>query len=289
MKLLSLIFILTLGLTSTSCTGEVQSQTAATPTVPPESSSAEKPVRKDVPYVPTSIETVHEMLRLAQVSDDDVVYDLGSGDGRIVITAARDYGARGVGIEIDPERISEANANAREAKVTDRVRFIQGDLFSADLSDATAVTLYLLPSVNVRLRPKLLAELPAGTPVVSHDFDMAEWEPDEHVEVGYDDLYLWIIPAEVDGDWKLLDGNGTTELKLKQEFQTFRGTATRDGRTLHVRNGRISGEDVSFEIAAADDPALPPIARYTGRVQGDQIEGSVAAGEAAGAAWRARR
>ena len=121
-------------------------------------------LKKDVPYVPTPPETVAKMLELADVSRDDVVYDLGSGDGRIVIAAAKDRGARGVGIDIDPTRIEEANENAKNAGVTDRVRFIQGDLFHADLSEATAVTLYLLRSVNLKLRPKLLADLPPGTP-----------------------------------------------------------------------------------------------------------------------------
>jgi hypothetical protein len=156
-------------------------------------------VRKDVPYVPTPYATVDEMLRMARISSKDLLYDLGSGDGRIVITAAKDHGARGIGIDIDPQRISEANENAEAAGVTDRVRFVQGDLFQTNLSEATAVTLYLLRSVNLRLRPKLLEELRPGTPVVSHDFDMGEWAPDEEKRVGGDQLYLWIIPARIDG------------------------------------------------------------------------------------------
>jgi SAM-dependent methyltransferase len=151
----------------------------------------------DVVYVPTPYEVVEKMLELANVSENDVVYDLGSGDGRIPIMAAEEYGARGVGIEIDPERIQEARQNATEAGVTDEVKFIQQDLFETDFSDATVVTLYLLPKLNTKLRPKLLRELEPGTPVVSHDFDMGEWEPKRVVEVGGSTVYLWIVPEEI--------------------------------------------------------------------------------------------
>lgn len=151
----------------------------------------------DVPYVPTPHPVVDQMLEMANVDSSDVVYDLGSGDGRIVIRAARKYGARGVGIEIDPERIKEARKNAKEASVTDRVEFRQGDLFEADISEATAVTLYLLPSVNLKLRPKLFEELEPGTPVVSHDFDMGEWRPEKTVEVNGDTVYRWTIPEDI--------------------------------------------------------------------------------------------
>ena len=151
----------------------------------------------DVPYVPTPQRVVDRMLELAEVSEDDVVYDLGSGDGRIVITAARDYGARGVGIEIDSALVREARANADSAGVADRVEFRQGDLFEADLSEATAVTLYLLPSVNLKLRPKLLRELAPGTPIVSHDFDMDDWEPEQTVQEGSSTIYFWRVPEEI--------------------------------------------------------------------------------------------
>jgi len=140
---------------------------------------------------------VDRMLELAEVSGDDVVYDLGSGDGRIVIRAAERFGARGVGIEIDSALVQEARQNAEEAGVADRVTFQQGDLFEADISEATVVTLYLLPTVNLRLRPKLFEELAPGTRVVSHDFDMDEWEHEERVEVGNDAVFRWTIPDEV--------------------------------------------------------------------------------------------
>lgn len=156
-----------------------------------------RPTESDVPYVPTPEPVVDRMLELADVGPDDVVYDLGSGDGRIVIRAARKYGARGVGIEIDPELVKEARQNAKNAGVSDLVEFRQGDLFKADFSDATAVTLYLLPSVNQKLRPMLFEQLAPGTPVVSHDFDMGKWSPERTVDVSGDTIYRWTIPEEV--------------------------------------------------------------------------------------------
>lgn len=156
-----------------------------------------QPQESDVPYVPTPEPVVDRMLDMADVDETDVVYDLGSGDGRIVIRAARKYGARGVGIEIDPKRVEEARQNAKDAGVSNLVEFRQGDLFEADFSDATAVTLYLLPSVNQELRPRLFEQLAPGTPVVSHDFDMGKWTPERSVELNGDTIYRWTIPEEV--------------------------------------------------------------------------------------------
>lgn len=147
----------------------------------------------DVPYVPTSQEVVDAMLKLGKVAKDDVLYDLGCGDGRIVVTAAKRYGTTGTGVDIDPQRIEEANANAKEANVADKVKFVEGNLFDVDLSDATVVTLYLLPSVNLKLRPKLL-QLKPGTRIVSHAFDMDDWKPDQTVQVGGSTIYLWTVP-----------------------------------------------------------------------------------------------
>ncbi|VEP16840.1 Methyltransferase type 11 [Hyella patelloides LEGE 07179] len=152
----------------------------------------------DVLYIPTPQEVVDEMLKLAQVNKDDVIYDLGSGDGRIPITAAQRYGSRGIGIDISPERIQEANENAREAGVTDRVEFLQQDLFASDFTEATVVTLYLLPELNLRLRPQLLKQLKPGTRIVSHAFDMGDWEPERVVLAGEGStIYLWIVPEEI--------------------------------------------------------------------------------------------
>jgi SAM-dependent methyltransferase len=155
---------------------------------------AQQQQKKDVPYVPTPQTVVDKMLEIAAVTKDDVVYDLGSGDGRIIITAAKKYGARGVGVDIDPERVKEAKANALQAGVADRVKFIEQDLFKTDLKEASVVTLYLLPEVNLRLRPKLWRELKPGTRVVSHAFDMGDWIPEKTVQVEGRTIYYWITP-----------------------------------------------------------------------------------------------
>ncbi len=154
---------------------------------------APDPDRKpDVIYVPTPPEVVDAMLRLAKVTKNDVVYDLGSGDGRIVITAAQKYGARGIGFDIDPQRISEANANLQQAGVGDRVKFVQADLFQQDLSEATVITLYLLPSLNLKLRP-MLWKLKPGTRIVSHSFDMGDWAPEATENVNGRPIYFWTV------------------------------------------------------------------------------------------------
>ena len=150
----------------------------------------------DVIFVPTPNDVVDKMLEMAKVTAKDVVYDLGCGDGRIVITAAQKYGARAVGIDIDPKRIAEATANAKAAKVTGKVRFIEGDLFEADISEATVVTLYLLTRLNEKLKPKLLNDLKPGTRVVSHAFDMGDWAPEQKAQVASSTVYLWRIPPK---------------------------------------------------------------------------------------------
>jgi tRNA G37 N-methylase Trm5 len=152
----------------------------------------------EVPYVPTDDKIVEQMLAVANVGKNDVLYDLGSGDGRIVITAAKKFGTRGVGVDIDPVRVKEANENAARAGVTDRVRFAQQDLFDTDIREATVVTLYLLPEVNLRLRPKLLKELKPGTRVVSHNYDMGDWAPLKTIIVNLPEtshtVYYWVVP-----------------------------------------------------------------------------------------------
>ncbi len=229
----------------------------------------------DVPYVPTPYAVVDEMLRLANLGKDDVLYDLGSGDGRIVITAAKQYGARGVGIDLDPRRIAESEANARRAGVAGRVRFIQGDLFKADLSQASAVTLYLLSSVNERLRPKLLKELRPGTPVISHTFAMGEWEPDKTVKVNGHNVFLWIIPAHAEGTWDFTAESGVAVqrfvLSFSQTFQKVTGTAYIDGRQLPVEEGRIMGDRVVFSIPSPTK-GVTAIWNFIGRIDGDAMQ-----------------
>jgi len=186
---------------ATATTAENTTAAAAAPAATAElipTPSASPRRQLDVPYVPTHQEVVDEMLRMAEVKGGDVLYDLGSGDGRIPITAAKRYGTRGVGIDINPERITEANANAQKAGVTDKVRFIEGDLFKEDFSEATVVTLYLLPDVNLKLRPKLEAMRP-GTRIVSHNYGIGDWEPERTKQVTTPDksthyLYFWRVP-----------------------------------------------------------------------------------------------
>jgi len=151
--------------------------------------------RRDVPYVPSPNPVVEGMLKLAGVTAADTVYDLGCGDGRIVIAAAKTYGAKGVGVDIDPERIQEARENAKKANVEDKVRFEENDLFKADIGKASVVTLYLLPDVNQRLRPKLLKDLKPGTRIVSHSFDMGDWKPERDEMIEGRHIYLWTVPA----------------------------------------------------------------------------------------------
>jgi len=154
-------------------------------------------IQVEVPFVRSPKKVVVRMLEIADVGPDDVLYDLGSGDGRIPITAARRFGARGVGIEIRPDLVKKARRRAEIAGVADRVEFRQGDLFEANISEASVVTLYLLPDVNTRLRPRLLEQLAPGTRVVSHGFDMDAWKPDEVAEVGETRIYLWTVPEEI--------------------------------------------------------------------------------------------
>jgi hypothetical protein len=189
--LASITSLVAIGCTYQRDFAQAPSNAQTAPTAPNTQTPEREP---DVVYVPTPPEVVEGMLELANVSGDDVLYDLGSGDGRIPVTAAQKYGTRGIGIDIDPQRIQEANENAKNAGVTDKVEFRQQDLFQTDFSKATVVTLYLLPELNVKLRPKLLQELQPGTRIVSHAFDMGEWKPERTVQIDGKTIYLWIVP-----------------------------------------------------------------------------------------------
>jgi SAM-dependent methyltransferase len=225
----------------------------------------------DVMFVPTNIDVALGMLRLAGVGDSDVVYDLGSGDGRLVIAAAKRYGARGVGIDIDPSLVAEAARNADTAGVTGRVSFRKADLFQTPLGDATVVTLYLTPMLNLRLRPKLLEELRPGARVVSNNFDMGEWEPDSMIVVkgvamANTPVRMWVIPADVSGIWRITaEGLPTVQVRLRQAFQR----ASNHGIGLHA-NGRIRGDSLVLTIWSAKRPI-----RYVGRVNHGRAAGIV--------------
>ncbi len=239
-----------------------------------------------VPYVPTPQEVVERMLEIAKVSSKDYLIDLGSGDGRIVITAAQKYGTRGFGVDLNPQRIVEANENARQEKVTDKVAFYQRDLFATDLSPATVITMYLLPRVNLELRPKLL-ELKPGTRLVSHDFSMDDWKADVHVAVdakekygghgGKSDIYFWVVPAKVGGAWRWqLQVAGKPvdyEVSLTQKFQEFAGEARVGGRNAKLLNAKLRGAEISFRFTA-DVNGAPVRHEFTGRVENDAITGT---------------
>jgi hypothetical protein len=240
----------------------------------------------DVPYVPTPQNVVEKMLEMAKVGPADYLIDLGSGDGRIVITAARKYGARGFGVDLNPVRIDEANENARKAGVTDKVAFYQRNLFDTDLSQATVITMYLLPRVNLELRPRLL-ELKPGTRLVSHDFSMDDWKPDAHVRIdakdkyggsgGTSDIYFWVVPAKVAGGWQWqlpLRGRSVAyEITLEQKFQVVSGTARVGGRSVRLQNPRLHGDEIRFSFSAEIDGS-PVRHEFSGRVDGGVISGT---------------
>ena len=208
----------------------------------------------DVPFVTTPDNVTLAMLELAQAGPGDVVIDLGSGDGRIPILAARRFGAEGIGVEIVPDLVRRSQENARRAKVAERTRFLEQDLYATDLSPATVVTMYLLPAVNLQLRPRLLALKP-GTRIVSHDWDMGDWLPDRSITVDAPDkpigrekrsrLHLWLVPAAVEGRW-CAPGSVLT---LRQQFQVVEGTASEDvpGATSRRLQGRLEGDTLRFD------------------------------------------
>jgi SAM-dependent methyltransferase len=233
---------------------------------------------KDVIWVPTPDHAVDRMLALARVGPQDLVVDLGSGDGRIPIVAAKRFGARGLGIEYSPDLVAVSRRNARAEGVADRVRFVQADFFAADFRDATVVALYLLPTLNVRLRPQLL-DLKPGTRIVSHVFHMGDWAPDETLKVGASELFLWRVPAKVDGRWRVTAAGGAPfELALEQRFQQVSGRALVGGGSFPLRAAQLSGDEIRF--AYADARAVQQA--FVGRVTGPRME-------SADGAWSAVR
>ena len=227
---------------------------------------------KDVVWVPTPDALVERMLDLAKVTSSDYVIDLGSGDGRTVIAAAK-RGARAHGIEYNEDMVALAIDAARRAGLSDRATFEKADLFQSDFSKASVITMFLLSQINLKLRPILL-DLPTGTRLVSNTFKMSDWEPDETSTIGdcasWCDAHLWIVPAKVDGTWQL----GGRDLVLSQQFQRFSGTLI----GTPIGDGRLVGDEISFTVGAA---------RYTGKVTGNRIEGTIANGPAA--TWEATR
>lgn len=225
----------------------------------------------DVPYVPTPNDVLEQLLDLADVGPGDYVIDLGSGDGRIVIAAAK-RGAVGHGVDLDPQRIKEARANAEEEGVSDRVVFIQGDIFETDFSDASVVTLYLLTSVNAKLRPSLIENLKPGTRVVSHSFDMGDWKPDDSVRFANRDLYSWIIPADVGENWQWETNGEQFSMAAKQEFQEVNVVVNIGGRRLTTEESTLSGERLNI-IVHDEENNIRYI--YSGLVNDESIDGTV--------------
>jgi precorrin-6B methylase 2 len=220
---------------------------------------------KDVVWVPTPQALVDKMLDMAKVTPKDFVIDLGSGDGRTVISAAK-RGAKALGIEYNPDMIELSKRNAAKERVSDRATFVQADLFESDFSQATVITMFLLPDINLKLRPKIL-DLKPGTRIVSNSFTMGEWQADEEASVKegcstYCTALLWIVPAKVEGTWQLPQG----ELTLKQEFQRISGTLRSGNVVTPITEGKLHGDHITFVAGGA---------QYTGRVSGSSMEGTV--------------
>jgi SAM-dependent methyltransferase len=232
---------------------------------------------KDVVWVPTFDTVVLAMLSMAQVTPRDLVLDLGAGDGRIAIAAAKaPFGARAVGIEYDPDLAKRAACLVQAEGLVDRVRIVRGDIFKEDFGGASVVTLYLLPHLNLCVRHRLLAMEP-GTRVVSHQYAMADWEPEQSVQIQGRDVHLWIVPARVDGVWDFRDSQGTTfTIELRQTFGTLSGEITRGGVQEALLSAAVRGVELRFTFDAAGVPV-----KFSGTVRGDEVTGVLSTGTAA--------
>lgn len=256
---------------------------------------------QDVPYVPTPANVVDAMLQIARVGPADYVIDLGSGDGRIVIAAVKKYGARGFGVDIDGGLVNTSRREAERQGVAGRAEFYERNLFITDISRATVLTMYLFPQVIMRLRPRILAELKPGARVVSHDFDMDKWRPDDRLKVSVPDkpfgppsseIYLWIVPANAAGVWQWrLDIGGapvTYELVLQQTFQMLAGNPVVGGKPARIEGGRMRGDEISFMLTA-ELGGRQVRHEFTGRAAGDVISGKVKLDGGSELGWNAVR
>ena len=224
---------------------------------------AQQEPRLDVIYVPTPQEVVDRMLEMAEVKPGDFMIDFGCGDGRMVVSAAK-RGARGYGVDINPVRIKEANENAKKAGVTDKVEFKIANLFEEDLSKADVMAMYLLTDINIRLRPKILDTMKPGSRIVSHAFDMGDWEPDQRDTVAGKSVYFWIVPAKVEGKW-VVEGANKMTLDLTQQYQMVGGKADVGGKAVNITGGRLKGAEITFTVDGQT---------YTGKVNGNTIQGA---------------
>ncbi len=226
---------------------------------------------KDVIWVPTPQSLVERMLQMAKTTSSDYVVDLGSGDGRTVITAAKKFGARALGIEYNQDMVELSKRNAQKEGVTDKAQFMRADIFQTDFSKATVLTLYLLPSLNVKLRPTILDMRP-GTRVVSHAFTMDDWSPDQVESSEGRTAYMWIVPAKVNGNWRVeVPGAQAYEASFIQQFQNVGGSAKIANKPAQFSNGKLRGDAITFSIADESNVRRD----FTGRVNGNRIEGTV--------------
>lgn len=257
----------------------------------------------DVPYVSTPWNVVAAMLEMARVNASDNLIDLGSGDGRIVIEAAKKLGARGTGVELNASLVSDAQREAKRQSVDGRVSFVQGNLFSFDIGAATVLSMYLLPQINLQLRPRIFSQLKPGTRVVSHDFDMGEWKPDQRSEVAVPNksygqpvsqVYLWYVPANVAGKWRWqLNVGGRPhvyEARIDQRFQALEAAALVDGGSAVTRNLKLRGDQIELTLVR-EMYGQPVIHEFSGRVAGDNAIGRVrlSGGDSATLDWIATR
>jgi SAM-dependent methyltransferase len=245
----------------------------------------------DIHFAATPDRVIVEMLRLGDVGPDSVVYDLGCGDGRTLIAAAQDRGAHGVGIDLDPVRIAECRTNAAQAGVQDRLTFLQSNFFDADISKATTILLYLLDSINVRLRPRILAECRPGVRVLSYSFEMGDWEADAHTPMAANGVFLWIVPAHIAGVWSssaTSDPAALELLTLQQTYQRLSGLARINGRSAKIIEGRLVGEQFTMRVeseAGKNDTTIQGKRigqRLEGTLRQDSIETPFAMDQAAG-------
>jgi SAM-dependent methyltransferase len=244
---------------------------ATTPATDPNYKPSRGQSGKDVIWIPTPPELVEKMLTMAKVTPEDRVFDLGSGDGIIAITAAQKFKANAVGIEFNPNMAEFARRKVAEAGVQDKVRIITGDIFKEDFSSANVVTMYLLPHLNLQLRPTILQMKP-GTRVVAHAFDMGEWMADETATAAGAYAFMWTVPAPVQGNWRLsIDGAQTAQLNLEQTFQNVGGTLTLGGRTLPLLGARLRGEDFSFQYRGEGQS----VSSFKGKVNGNRLSGTL--------------
>lgn len=235
-----------------------------------------KKTQPDTPFASTPHKVVKEMLKLADTGKEDVVYDLGSGDGRIVIAAARDFGAKGVGIELDRELFAESINNAEKAGVGKKVRFIQEDFFETDLKETTVVTLYLLPEINDLLMPKLIKELKPGARIVSHMWGLGDWEPDKTLNAYGKTLYMWFVPASINGDWRVTlqnrDGSKEYVLSIKQRYQKIEAVLKDSKKRYEFTHTALYGNEINLYVSYAYEGKVAVVS-LEGIVRGDVMEG----------------